>query len=191
MGKVFINNTSGESLLHAYFGTDVSEWDDEENKPNDIRLDEYQNDGYITTLEIRDARIQLEKKINQGILPFKQLPDGTFTMGQSLYLQPYRIQETEAVPTPDGFSMPITVHLEERYLGNQGWWIFKKEETTSTEVTMTARWENGIVRLYQGEMPPYTPSPAPGDPEPEVPSVKPEEKNSGLWASLIQYLGVG
>lgn len=164
-GKFWINNTSGKVIAEGYYGNNGATC--EYNEPGDC-LDEYKLDGIINPIEIGDARVRLEKVLN-----------GRWWDS----FQPWEIEEEEPGEYPDGFTKVVTVHLEERYLGNSGWWIFQPTEQTFKDVTMNMRWENGRIRLYQCEPPPYPPKPA--EPPREVPP--PVEEDWPLYASVLDY----
>jgi len=167
-GKVWINNTSGQTLFEAYYGDNGATCDRE--APGDC-LDEYKLDGIINNLEIGDARKRLERKINQSWFE---------------PLQPWQIQEEDPVDTPDGYTMLVTLHMDERYLGNSGWWIFQPYETITKEILVSMRWEGGRIRLYQCEPPPYAPQ------QEEPAPTKPGVEDTGLISSFLTYvLGPG
>ncbi len=164
-GKVWITNTSGQKIYEAYYASNAAFCDS--NGPDDC-LDEYKLDGVINDLEMRDARIRLEREINQSYFN---------------PITPSKIEEEDSVPTPDGFTMKVTVHMDERYLGNTGWWIFQPEERMEKEVVMSLRWEGGKIRLYQCEPPPYAPPTEEPKSEP-----KPVAEDSDLVASILTYI---
>ena len=119
-GKVWINDSSGEKLFETYYAQNSAFCEDVDS---DSCLEEYRLDGVINDLEIRDARIRLEKVINNPWRP----------------LYPWKIENEDPAPFPDGLTKVVTVHMDERYLGNTGWWIFQPEERLVKEVTMTMR----------------------------------------------------
>ncbi|HKY64216.1 MAG TPA: hypothetical protein VJR29_12445 [bacterium] len=163
-GKVWINDTSGERLYEAYYAENAAICEDVDS---DSCLEEYRLDGVINDLEIRDARIRLEKTINNPWRP----------------LFPWKIENEEPAPFPDGLTKVVTVHMDERYLGNTGWWIFQPEERIVKSVTMNMRWENGKIRLYQCEPPPYVP---PAE-QPEKKPVPPIDDDS-IIASILNFI---
>lgn len=163
-GKFWINNSSGEKIVEGFYGSNGATC--ELNEPGDC-LDEYKLDGIINPLEIGDARVRLEKVLNgRWWDPFV----------------PSEIEQEEPVAFPDGFTKVVTVHLDERYLGNSGWWIFQPEERIEKEVSMNMRWECGRIRLYQCEPPPYPPKSI----EPVKPV--PPMDDSELFASVFTFL---
>jgi len=164
MGIIRISDSQGNVLEQTYFGADVQSFGYDSTA--DIRLDEYQNDGYILDLEIADARVQLEKVINKHTIGSGgPLGLGGYGGKEELFLQAWRLKGASKEETPDGFSMPVTVHLEEEYRGPGI--IFHDMEKVTRDVPMTIRWEAGKVRLYQCTPPAYTPAtPSPATPPP-------------------------
>ncbi|MCE9625868.1 MAG: hypothetical protein K8R69_10530, partial [Deltaproteobacteria bacterium] len=65
MGKIYLKDADGQTVAQSYYGADVATWN-LQPEGDELRLAEYQNDGYILPLEISDARKQLEKVLNRN-----------------------------------------------------------------------------------------------------------------------------
>ncbi|MFO1519869.1 MAG: hypothetical protein U1F57_09445 [bacterium] len=181
MGVIKIVNHEGTTLEEANFGADYVTFGYDPNE--EPRLEEYQNDGSINDLEVRDGRIQLEKSINKHILSSGgPLGLGGWGGKDELHLQAWRLNGGTPGETPDGFSMPVKVRLEEKYPGPG--LIFRDTLSVTREVEMTIRWERGKVKLYQCTPPAYQPMVPPAPPA--APQEK-QEPDSPMVAGVFAF----
>lgn len=159
MGRVSLTGPNGASRASAFYGADAGE----SSSDNSIA-----NDGTITDLEISIAREHLEEEINRNDCGYGG-PLGLGGWGgiNEVCVQPWNMGGPARENTPDGYSMPVTVHLREEYTAPTGILFFRDYRSVERDVTMTARWESGRVRLYQCTPPTYSPPPPP-PPPPDV-----------------------
>lgn len=153
MGRVSLTGPDGVSRGSAYYGPEAGE------TSSDGLLS---NDGSITEVEISRAREALEEELNRHICGYGG-PLGLGGLGgiNEVCVQPHNMGGPARESTPDGYSMPVTVHLREEYSEPTGVLFFRNYRSVERDVTMTARWESGRVRLYQCTPPVYTPPPPP------------------------------
>jgi len=157
MGRIFLAGPDGLERASAYFGADTAD----HGSSDDIA-----NDGSISDLEVSDGRQRLEAAINERICGYGgPLGLGGWNGINEVCAQPWNMGGPARESTPDGYSMPITVRLTENYRVPVAY-IFSSYNTVERQVTMTARWEAGRVRLYQCTPPPYGPPP-PASPPPD------------------------
>lgn len=158
MGRIFLSGPDGRERASAYFGVSTS---------NHGESSEIADDGAITDLEVSDARERLETAINENICGYGgPLGLGGWNGINEVCVQPWNMGGPAREATPDGYSMPMTLRLTEEYRVPVAY-VFSSYNTVEREVTMTARWEGGRVRLYQCTPPAYAPPPpAPPPPEP-------------------------
>jgi hypothetical protein len=160
MGRIFLSGPDGRERATAYFGADSGEYSHEGSY-------DVANDGIITDVEVSHARDRLQEEINRRVCGYGG-PAGLGGWGgiNEVCVQPWNMGGPARESTPDGYSMPITVRLTETHRIPVAY-VFSSYETVERQVTMTARWESGSVRLYQCTPPPYTPPPPP-PPPPDV-----------------------
>ncbi len=153
MGRVTLMGPDGNRRAEAYYGPEAGF-----NSSDGL----VSNDGLITEVEISQARERLEEEINSRICGYGG-PLGLGGLGgiNEVCVQPHNMGGPARESTPDGYSMPVTVHLREEYSEPTGVLFFRNYRSVERDVTMTARWESGRVRLYQCTPPAYTPPPPP------------------------------
>lgn len=178
MGRIFLSGPDGRERASAFFGVSTS---------NHGLSPEIADDGTITDLEVSDARERLEADINAHDCGYGG-PLGLGGWGgiNEVCVQPWNMGGPAREATPDGYSMPITVRLTEDYRVPVAY-VFSNYETVERTVTMTARWEAGRVRLYQGTPPTYTPPPPP-PPAPD-PGRWIEENGAAIAKSVQSFFG--
>lgn len=159
MGRISLTGPNGVSRGSAFYGPESGE-----NSSDGV----ISNDGYITEVEISRAREALEEELNRHICGYGG-PLGLGGLGgiNEVCVQPHNMGGPARENTPDGYSMPVTVRLREEYSEPTGILFFRNYRSVERDVTMTARWESGRVRLYQGAMPAYS-SPPPPPPPPDI-----------------------
>ncbi|KAB2843206.1 hypothetical protein F9K50_00285 [bacterium] len=159
MGRVTLTGPDGNVRASAFYGASSGE----SASDNSIA-----DDGVITDLEISVAREHLEEEINRSECGYGG-PVGLGGWGgiNEVCVQPHNMGGPARENTPDGYSMPVTVRLREEYSEPTGILFFRNYRSVERDVTMTARWESGRVRLYQGAMPAYS-SPPPPPPPPDI-----------------------
>ena len=152
MGRITLSGPDGRERAGAFFGVSTS---------NHGLSSEIADDGVITDVEVSDARERLEAEINAHQCGYGgPLGFGGWGGINEVCVQPWNMGGPARESTPDGYSMPITVTLTEEYRVPVAL-FFSSYETAQRQVTMTARWEAGRVRLYQCTPPPYAPPPPP------------------------------
>ena len=112
MGRIMLKDSEGNLVAQANYGADVVSWD-AVPQGDDIRIEEYENDGYIISLEISDARKQLEKVLNKKTTSSGgPLGLGGYGGSTKLFLKPSMILSSAPAETPDCYTLPVKVKVE-------------------------------------------------------------------------------
>jgi hypothetical protein len=177
MGSVSLVGPDGRVRAETFFGMDAGQ---SENF-------EIANDGYLSDLEICDARQRLEDVINGKICGYGG-PLGLGGWGgiNEVCLQPWNLGGPAREQTPDGYSMKLKLQLVEDYRERVGYIFSATRQTPPKEIEVTARWENGRVKLYQCNPPAYLP-PSPPAPTPALlPSL--QEAGNSVLSGIGHYM---
>ena len=156
MGRVYLMGPDGSRRAGEFFGEDCGQRSVESGVAND---------GVISDIEVSLARERLENEINSHICGYGG-PLGLGGWGgiSELCVQPWNMGGPARENTPDGFSMPVTLHFTEDYSVPTGILFFRDHRSITRDVDMTMRWESGRIRLYQCTPPAYAPPPPPPPP---------------------------
>jgi hypothetical protein len=177
MGYVSLMGPDGRVRAKSFFGAegDTSQYP------------EIANDGYLTQVEISEARQRLEEVINGRDCGYGG-PLGLGGWGgiNEVCLQPWNMGGPAREKTPDGYIMKVKLQIVEEYRERVGYIFHELKKTPPEVIEVTIRWEQGKVRLYQCEPPPYLPPASP----PPTPEIIPELRKAGnfLLAGVNDYL---
>lgn len=196
MGKIVLKDADGNAIAQANYGSDVVIWD-AVPQGDDVRLPDYENDGYILPLEISDARKQLEKVLNsKTVSSGGPLGLGGYGGTTKLFVEPSKLFVNAPGGIPSCYTNKVTVELEEPYTECTDTFLWFRtgceQKTAKKEVDMWIQWKDGQIILSQyptaPSCPVEAPPVAPPPPPPAPPAGEPIASYS-MWESLKRFVG--
>jgi len=194
MGKIYLRDTDGHTVAQANYGADVNNWTLSPDG-DDVRFSDYENDGYIVSLEISDARKQLEKVLNQRTVSSGgPLGLGGYGGSTRLFTQPRMLLASAPEIAEGCYTMRVKVRLEEPYrLCESSFLGFStecNEHQATHEEEMWMQWKDGKIVLSQyptaPNCPVEAPPPPPVEPTPPPPEGEPIADHS-VWKGLVAF----
>lgn len=200
MGKIYLKDVDGRTVAESYYGADVKPFG-LRSEGDEIRLSEYENDGYILPLEISDARKQLEKVLNRNTVSTGgPLGLGGYGGSTRLFLQPRSLAASAPEIVEGCYTMKVKVQLEESYNLCESSFLFFhtgcNDHQATHEEEMWMQWKDGQVVLSQYPTAPVCPAVAPSsvptlvEPPSSAPVGEPIASQS-VWNGLLAFFKGG